>query len=220
MSERVLIIAAHPDDEVLGAGGVIARHADAGNPVDIVFLADGVTARPGVGGLERRHDAARRAAQILKANEPVFFDFPDNRLDTVSLLDVVQAVEQVVAKSAPDIVYTHHGGDLNVDHRVVHQAVLTAMRPLPGTKYRQIFAFEVSSSTEWAAGDAFRPNHFVNVAATLERKIAALEAYAEEMRPFPHARSLEAVRALAAWRGAAAGLHAAEAFVTLRSIQR
>lgn len=173
-------------------------------------------------GLLERRAAAQRAAKILGANAPTFLDFPDNRLDSVPLLDVVKAVERIVLKSSPDIVYTHHGADLNVDHRIVHQAVITALRPLPGASYRQLFAFEVCSSTEWSQQnqDGFQPDHFVDISTSLESKMAALDAYEEEMRDFPHARSREAVRALATWRGATCGLRAAEAFSTIRSIVR
>ena len=119
----------------------------------------------------------------------------------------------------PDIVYTHHGGDLNVDHRIAHQAVLTAGRPLPGSAVRAIYAFESCSSTEWsspAMGPPFVPQRFVAIDAWFERKLAALTCYAEELRPFPHARSLEAVAALARLRGAAAGLGLAEGFMVIR----
>jgi LmbE family N-acetylglucosaminyl deacetylase len=220
----VFVVAAHPDDEVLGCGGAIARHADRGDRVDVLFVADGVTSRPGgKASLEGRRAAARRAAQVLKVRAPRFLDFPDNRLDSVPLLDIVQALERVIAEVAPTVVYTHHGGDLNIDHRIVHQATLTALRPMPNSKIEGLFAFETPSSTEWATpaiGAGFRPDRFIDISSVLERKLAALEAYGEELRPFPHPRSAEAVRALATWRGASAGLKAAEAFLTLRWIER
>ena len=224
MTERILVIAAHPDDEALGCGGTMARHAARGDTVDIVFVADGVSARGESGEqLKRRRAAARGAAKVLGCREPVFLDFPDNRLDRVELLDVVQAVEACVRDRNPTIVFTHHGGDLNVDHRVVHQAVITALRPMPDRGFSGIFAFETASSTEWstpAIGEMFRPDRFVDVSGTIEKKMNALKCYDEEMRPFPHARSYEAIRALATWRGATAGLAAAEAFATLRWIER
>jgi LmbE family N-acetylglucosaminyl deacetylase len=218
---KVLIVAAHPDDEVLGCGGVIARHADAGDCVDIVFVADGVTARDGQRtGLDQRREAARKAAGILGARPPRFFDYPDNRLDSVALLDIVKAIEQVASEFAPVIAYTHHGSDLNVDHRVVHQAVMTALRPLPGSATRGLFAFETLSSTEWSpAPHAFRPDRYVDIQRQVDRKLAAFAAYGAEARPFPHPRSPEAIRALATLRGASSGLHAAEAFETLRWIE-
>jgi LmbE family N-acetylglucosaminyl deacetylase len=224
MNERVLVIAAHPDDEVLGCGGTIARHADAGDSVDILLVADGVSARPDAPQTaSERRDCARLAAKTLGAREPGFLDVPDNRLDGVELLDLVQAIERLISRLEPELVYTHHGGDLNIDHRVVHQAVVTALRPLPGRRCKGILAFEVLSSTEWASdaiGHGFRPNHFVDVSATIERKMDALRCYQAEMRPFPHSRSCEAVRALATLRGASAGLVAAEAFSIVRWIER
>jgi len=223
MTQRILVVVAHPDDEVLGAGGTLARHAAAGDQVYIAFLADGVGARGNdKAAAEHRATAARRAATILGAGKPHFLGFGDNRLDSVDLLDIIQAVERVVADSKPAIVYTHHAGDLNIDHGICHRAVLTACRPMPGSPVRAIYAMEVPSSTEWAApsaGDAFLPSRFVDISAVQDIKRRALEAYAEEMRPFPHPRSFEAVEALAKWRGASAGLSAAEAFMVLRDIE-
>jgi LmbE family N-acetylglucosaminyl deacetylase len=218
----VLALVAHPDDEVLGAGGTLALHAARGEEVHIVFLTDGVSARgEDSAAAERRAQAACKAASILGARQPKFLGFPDNRLDQVALLDVVQAIEAVVTSIQPYTIYTHHAGDLNIDHAICHRAVLTAGRPLPASKLRCIYAMEVASSTEWAspgAGNAFIPTRYVDVSATMTAKRKALEAYGEEMRPFPHPRSAEAVAALAAWRGASAGLAAAEAFVLVREL--
>ncbi|MET0710653.1 MAG: PIG-L deacetylase family protein [Tardiphaga sp.] len=222
MTDRVLVVAAHADDETLGCGGTIARHARQGDSIDVVFVADGVTGR-GDTVLTDRHAAALKACSILGTNAPVFFDFPDQKLDTLSFLQVVQAIEPVIERVQPTVIYTHHGGDLNLDHRIVHQAVMTALRPMPSSSYKAIYAFEVASSTEWASsaiGEAFRPDHFVGIETTLELKIEALHAYSLEMRDFPHARSYEALRALAILRGASVGLPAAEGFVTLRSLLR
>ena len=222
-----LVVAAHPDDEALGCGGTIRRLADAGEHVEILFLADGESSR--TGGevdselLKYRRRAACAAAAILGAQQPRFADFPDNRLDTVPLIEIVQAVESAVDDIRPDTVYTHHAYDLNIDHGLVSRAVVTACRPLPGHSVERLFAFEVLSSTEWQLADehlAFVPDRFVNIAEQLDAKLAALEAYAEEMRPFPHSRSYEAVRAQATLRGAHSGLTAAEAFRTLRMIER
>ena len=141
-------------------------------------------------------------------------------MDSVALLDVVKVVERHVARVAPRVVYTHHPSDLNVDHNVVHRAVLTACRPLPGSSVERILCFEVPSSSEWqalTAAPAFAPNWFNDVSATLPLKLKALLAYASEMHPFPHPRSLEAVEHLARWRGASAGFAAAEAFVLARA---
>lgn len=217
---KVLVIAAHPDDEALGCGGTIARHAAAGDSVDVAFFTDGVGSRADGDAALRNHHAGK-ASEILGFRRMDFGLFADQQMDAVPLLNVVETLRAAVFTCRPDIVYTHHGGDLNLDHRIVHQATLTALRPMPGFPVSAIYAYEVPSSTEWASDTlpAFRPNHFVDVSGFMDQKLAALQAYEEEMRPFPHPRSIEAVKALAAWRGASVGLHAAEAFMTVRSIQ-
>jgi len=225
MQERagnlILVVAAHPDDEVLGCGGTLARSAASGETVQVMFLADGVGARGhGNSAAERRMAAARAAAEILGTNSPRCLGLPDNRLDSVPLLEVVQAVEEIIEEFRPRIVYTHHSGDLNVDHRVAHQAVLTATRPLPGSTVAAIYAFEVLSSTEWATSSApcFRPNRFVDVSDYSEVKHRAMAAYHDEAREFPHARSREAIEAQLVSRGASVGVAAAEAFIVEREI--
>jgi LmbE family N-acetylglucosaminyl deacetylase len=212
----VLIVAAHPDDEVLGVGGTVARLAEAGARVHLLIVAEGGTGREADHAAALRA-AAGRAAHVLGARPPRFLGLPDQRLDTLPLIEVTRAIERVVAEVAPAAVYTHHGGDLNRDHQIVHEAALVACRPLPGAPVRRLYAFETVSSTEWGT-PAFAPRHFVNVTGTLERKKAALAAYGAEMRPFPHARSWETVEALARRRGAEAGFAAAEAFEVLRSL--
>jgi LmbE family N-acetylglucosaminyl deacetylase len=220
----VMVVAAHPDDEVLGCGGTLARHAAAGDRVELLLVADGVTGRAEAASKAEqaaRLAAAEAAARALGARPPRSLLFPDNRLDTVALLDVVRRIEECMAEVRPDIVYTHHAGDLNIDHELVHRAVLTACRPLPGSTVRALYTFEVLSSTEWRPGARpFDPVRYVDIGATLERKMAALRCYGAEMRPFPHARSYEAVEALAKLRGAQAGMAAAEAFGVLRAIER
>ena len=221
---NILVICAHPDDEVLGCGGTIARHTAGGDKVTLSFLTDGESARSTMTAerVKNRRKAAEAAASILGASATEFAQFPDNQLDTVPLLDLARHVEELGFNYAPDTVYTHHGGDLNVDHRLVFQAVLTAFRPLGADpSVESILSFEVPSSTEWSSpeiGSDFVPNHFVDISQTLDRKMAALDAYRDELRPFPHPRSSEALRALAAWRGANAGVKAAEAFMLARRI--
>lgn len=220
---NVLVIAAHPDDEVLGCGGTVARHAAAGDRVETVIVAEGATSRGGKGDATPKslRAAASKAAEVLGSARPRFLGLPDNRLDSVDLLDIVRALEAVIAEVAPEIVYTHHGGDLNIDHRMVCEAALTACRPVPGAPVKRFYCFETPSSTEWAApslGPAFRPQRFVAIGETWDTKRAALECYPTEMRDFPHARSIEAVEALARLRGAQAGLAAAEAFEVIREL--
>jgi LmbE family N-acetylglucosaminyl deacetylase len=202
----------------------MARHAEASDSVHVVFLGDGETSRAGAGQMEiaRREAAAQRAADEVGAHRPRFLRLPDQRLDSVSLLDVVRALEAAIAGLAPRLVYVHHPGDLNLDHRVAAQAVLTMFRPLPGSTVAEIRAFEVPSSTEWSFGVTamrFTPNLFVDITRTLPRKIRALVAYADEMRVFPHPRSREAIEATAMRWGSVAGCERAEAFQIIRAIQ-
>ncbi len=223
----ILVIAAHPDDEVLGVGGTIARLAGEGAEVHIAILGEGVTSRypdPAQASrteLDDLHDARDRAGAVLGAAQVHSHDLPDNRFDSVAMLEVVKVVEGLLGGIDPAIIYTHHGGDLNVDHGVVHRAVLTATRP--GTcRVRELYAFEVPSSTEWAFGQLeprFNPNTFVDIATTLDRKVEAMELYHSEARSFPHPRSGEALRALAAYRGSQAAQEAAEAFELIRRIR-
>lgn len=227
MTQSVLVVASHPDDEILGVGGTIARHTDAGDVVDILIMATGATSRaesdrdPGhTEEIAALRKAAAAAAQILGAREPRFALLPDNRMDELSLLDVVKVVEHMMSELKPQIIYTHFGNDLNIDHRVTLQAVITAARPVLGSITNAIRCFETPSSTEWQNSDSypFVPRFFVDISKTLDRKLDALKCYHSEMRSFPHPRSLEAVRALALWRGAQIGRPAAEAFSTLREI--
>ncbi|MEP6644680.1 MAG: PIG-L deacetylase family protein [Acidobacteriaceae bacterium] len=225
---RVLVIAAHPDDEVLGCGGTMARLAHDGHAVHIAIIAEGITSRhsdrgaANAGDLARLHQQAHAAATTVGAKDVVLFKLPDNRLDTIPLLDVTKLVEELIQKLQPEVIYTHHPGDLNIDHGVVHRAVLTATRPLAGQCVRQVYAFEVPSSTEWAFQNvepAFRANVFVDISATLDAKIAALACYESEVRKFPHPRSPEALRAIATRWGSVSGCEAAEAFELIRSIR-
>lgn len=223
---NILVIAAHPDDEVLGCGATMAAHARAGDRVDALILAQGISSRGGPDAersLSMLRQAAEHANGLLGTASLTLHDFPDNRMDSLALLDVVKTVEGFVRKSQPDVIYTHHAGDLNIDHCIVHDAVVTACRPMPGHITETLLFFEVPSSTEWQApgvSNAFAPNWFVDSSETLDIKLKALSAYGSEMRAWPHARSLRAVEHLARWRGASVGLDAAEAFVMGRSISR
>jgi LmbE family N-acetylglucosaminyl deacetylase len=226
--QRVLVVAAHPDDEVLGCGGTLAGLTAGGAFVHVAFLADGVFSRVGDevsqrDELTRRREVARSACATLGVVSVSFGDFPDNSMDTVSRLAVARAVEELVATHRPDTVFTHHAGDVNVDHRRIHDGVVAACRPQPGHPVTTILCFEVPSSTEWQlAGHPapFVPSWFVDISAQLARKAEALRAYHVEMRPWPHARSYEAVDHLQRWRGATVGVEAAEAFVLGRRVER
>ena len=226
--KRILVFAAHPDDEVLGCGATIARHAANGDLVTIAIFAEGITSRSDdpadadASELATLHGQAQKAADLLGAQELVLFDFPDNRMDTVAHLDVIKRMEELVDRVQPQTIYIHHGGDLNVDHQVIFRAALTATRPMEGGVVREVLAFEVPSSTEWAfqqLAPVFRPNVFVDVSSTLDKKLEAMAMYDGESRPFPHPRSPEALRATAKRWGSAVGLHAAEAFQSIRCIR-
>lgn len=223
MVKSILVIAAHPDDEVLGCGGAIASYTAQGVPVNVIFLADGVSSRDthNISELEFRHLAAKKSADCLGISDISFSNFPDNQLDTVPLLSIVKQVEQAIARYEPDTVFTHHAGDVNIDHQKVHQAVVVACRPQPQHPVKTLLFFEVASSTEWqppGSAPSFQPNWFINISHTLILKQQALALYQEELRPFPHPRSQEAVTALARWRGATVGVEAAEAFILGRHL--
>ena len=220
---QVLIIAAHPDDEVLGVGGTVARHAISGDDVKVIIVAEGATSRhhSSKDDVTDLHQAAKKSAHILGSSEPVFLGLPDNRLDSLDLLEITHAIENQAQNIKPQIVYTHHGGDLNLDHQIVHRAVLTAFRPLPKSFIRKIYGFETLSSTEWGSvstGKTFSPSRYVDITDTLEDKIKALDCYEKEMRDFPHPRSVKTVRSLASFRGSNIGVTAAEAFEVILDI--
>lgn len=223
----ILVIAAHPDDEVLGCGGTIARYAAEGHAVHIGILGEGISSRHTARAdappdrLQDLQTDAAAAAATLGARSVLSGGLPDNRFDEVSMLDVVKLVEEWITRLRPDVVYTHHPGDLNVDHGVTFRAVLTATRPGTST-VSDLYAFEVPSSTEWAfqrIEPAFRPSVFVDISSEIEQKITAMECYRSERRSAPHPRSPEMLRAVAERWGAVAGMSAAEPFELIRSLR-
>jgi len=225
---KILVMAAHPDDEVLGCGATAARLVTEGNEVHFAILGEGMTSRSAdradtdAKHLATLHRHAHAAAARIGVKSLTLHELPDNRLDSVPLLEVVKIVEGLIDRLKPEVIYTHHAGDLNVDHGIIHRAVLTATRPMVGQPVREIYAFEVPSSTEWSFQQLeprFRPNTFVDVTRTLETKIAAMQCYSSESRRFPHPRSPEALRAIAMRWGSVAGCGAAEAFELIRSIR-
>jgi len=222
---KILVIAAHPDDETLGAGGTIAKHVANGDEVSVLILGEGIASRK-----QKKEDSrseidslrrdARRALAKLGVTDVIFHDFPDNRFDTLALLDIVKVVEKVVSEKKSEVVYTHHGRDLNIDHCITFNAVMTACRPF-GSSVKKILCFEVLSSTEWNAQTAatvFLPNLFVDVSDTLGKKVSALKEYKSELRAYPYPRSVEGAEILAKLRGLAIGSNAAEAFEIVREI--
>lgn len=226
---NILVVAAHPDDEILGVGGTIAKHVEAGDVVYGLILGEGQTSRfdrreeAGNEIVERLHGDTERAAAVLGIRKMYFENFADNRFDSVDLLDIVKAVERRIRELRPAVIYTHHRGDLNVDHRMAYQAVLTATRPMQDQPVKEIYTFETVSSTEWNFSyrqEQFAPNVFVRLtAAQFEKKLAAMEEYKTELCAYPHPRSLEMLRASAVRWGGVAGGHYVEAFETVRIIR-
>lgn len=226
MSKRVLAVVAHGDDEILGCGGTLARHSDLEDEVRILIMTDGVGSRYGAKKcpveVENRESETREAARLIGAKQVDFFGFPDNKMDSVPLLDIVTSIEDYLSSFDPHIIYTHHANDLNIDHQLTQRATITASRPNPDTSISDIYGFEVLSSSEWnflGANNGFSPNYFVDISDSLNRKLNALKAYSSEIRNFPHPRSMEACESLAKLRGSTAGFYAAEAFTLLRSIR-
>jgi LmbE family N-acetylglucosaminyl deacetylase len=215
---NVLVVAAHPDDEVLGEGGTLVRHARAGDVITILIACTGPNLRYGPEETDRLLDASRRVATCLGASGR-FGGLPDQHLDAVTLTDVIAVVDDVMADSSAELVYVHHPGDLNRDHRILNEAVAVAARPYGRHAVRTIRCFETPSSTEWSgpAGlERFRPNLFVDISATLDEKIDVFAEYASEVRPSPHPRALDALIARARYWGSVAGFDAAEPFVVVR----
>jgi LmbE family N-acetylglucosaminyl deacetylase len=223
--KTILVVAAHPDDEVLGCGGTIAKHVKDGDDVSLIIMADGVSSRDESNASKairkERENMANESGKLLGLRGISFLGFPDNLMDSLSLLEIIKPLELLISKIKPDVIYTHHGGDLNIDHQITHRAVMTACRPQPSCSVKEVYSFEVNSSTDWSSrsiGTPFVPQKFVDISNEQETKMAALNVYHSEMRPYPHSRSFEAVIALDKYRGASIGCEYAEAYVVERLI--
>ncbi|OGE74492.1 MAG: hypothetical protein A3K06_01625 [Candidatus Doudnabacteria bacterium RIFCSPHIGHO2_01_52_17] len=215
---KVLVIAAHPDDEVLGAGGTMLKHKKAGDEITVLILGEGETSRSSA-DIEKRERQAREATAALGAKAVLFERFPDQRFDTIALLDVVQKIERVVEMTHPDIVYTHCPYDLNMDHRIIFQATATALRPGPTSSAKKFLTFEVLSSTEWQIRDqanSFSPTVYEDISDFIEEKIKIFQIYRDEVRDYPHPRSTEGIKIQAKYRGMQVGFQYAEAFQLIR----
>ena len=228
--KRILIVVAHPDDELLGIGGTISKlktHFNA--TIGVAILGEGITSRADSREVEKWENELKThnsniedAKSILGYDQLFLHSLPDNRFDSLPLLDIVKVVENEINKFRPDIIFTHHEGDLNIDHRMTFEAVITATRPLENQKIESIFTFETPSSTEWQFGHnqaSFQPNFFIEIEELdLQKKIMAMECYHYEKRPFPHPRSPEALTVLAKLRGSQIGRKLAEGFTLIRTI--
>lgn len=219
---KVLVVAAHPDDEILGVGGTVAAHVDRGDEVTLAVMCEGVSIRYDA----ERHDEvvrqAHQAASILGVTDLVLKNLPDQRLDTIPLGEVIGEVEELVRGRRPETVYTHFGGDINRDHQIIAEAVLVATRPYAAPSVREILMFETPSSTEWGSSQllpAFDPSVFVDVSAVIDRKIDAFLCYSAEVVEYPHPRSDKALRARAQFWGNRVNRDMAEAFTVVRSLR-
>ncbi len=223
----ILVIAAHPDDEVLGCGGMMAK-LSTNNAVHTLIMGEGLTSRrPNRSDtdsklIDKLTQDAKNSAKVLGTESISFLNLPDNRFDEVSLLSIVKSVEKHIDLIKPDTIYTHQPGDLNIDHQITFRAVLTATRPLKSTSVKNLYSFEIPSSTEWSfnqLGHVFNPNMFYDITDTLETKLEALECYSDEMREYPHPRSMKAIKSIASRWGSVSGSDYAEAFQLIRSVQ-
>lgn len=228
MHKHILVVAAHPDDEVLGVGGTIINHVKNGDIVHIMIMAEGITSRSKKcntktvqAELSSLHAKCNEVAKLLGVKKLIKCNFPDNRMDSIDLLDVTKQIEKEIESFKPQIVYTHHAGDVNIDHMVTHNAVITACRSLPNQSVKTILFFETLSSTEWqmqTSDKSFMPNWYIDITQSIEKKKKALRLYESEMRSFPHPRSYEGVETLAKYRGCIIGVEKAEAFMLGRNI--
>jgi len=226
MPKKNLIIAAHPDDEIIGCGGTAARLIKEGQQVYTLILGEGITARDKKRSSEKRESEIKLLKQqVVEANKiigvtDVFaYDFPDNRFDTVPLLDVIKKIEEIQQQVGPDVVFTHFMDDLNIDHRITYQAVLTAFRPMVGQTVKEIYSFEVLSSTEWRFPLTFSPDCFFDISGTIALKAKAMEKYTSELGEFPHPRSRKGIYLNAENWGMKTGMAYAEAFKTVRILR-
>lgn len=230
---RILVIVAHPDDEVLGMGGLITKYTKNNDHVKIVIMATGILARREISKnnsnnndktkfkkqIEKLQKEAKNAAKIMGVKDLEFLDFPDNEMDVISNLKITKKIEKIIEKFNPDKLYTHSSTDINVDHRVIFNSVLTATRPHSNTSVKELISFETPSSTEWNFEETFLPNLFVDISTELQTKMDAIKAYKTEIRKFPHPRSVEGLEIIAKRWGMVSGFNCAEAYHMIRRLE-
>ena len=215
---KVLVIAAHPDDEVLGCGGTLALHSQRGDQVTILIACEGESLRYGVEGVGQS-SRIQAAAAVLGVSDVRPLGLPDQKLDTMTLTDIITPIEEVVRDVQPRTVYCQYGGDVNRDHELLFKALLVATRPTESC-VEEVLAFDTASSTEWAYPRSFSPDTWIDISATLERKQRAMACYESELRDYPHPRSLESLEHRARAWGNQCCMDAAEVFMTVRRIVR
>ena len=226
VKRRILIIASHPDDEIIGCGGTVRRLVNEGYEAFTLILGEGITSRDRKRDKYRRQKEieelkhqANKANHVIGVNKVFISDFPDNRFDSVSLLDIIKTIENVKNDVKPNIIFTHHERDLNIDHQLTYKAVITATRPISNESVKEIYSFEILSSTEWSYPCSFSPDMYFDISDTLEFKLRAMEIYKSELKEFPHPRSLEGIRLNSNYLGMRVGLLHAEVFKTVRIIR-
>ena len=221
-SEKILIVAAHPDDEILGCGGTISRLKDS-NQIKVIFMTDGISARKNISKLKvkKRKNASLKLFRYLNLEKPTYLTFPDNQMDKIPLLKVVRKIEKEIKIFKPSIIFTHYSNCLNIDHRITFEAVITACRPINNLSVKKILSFETPSSTDWALfkGKSFQPNYFIDISKHIKNKIKLIKFYNEELRNYPHSRSIRSIKSLASFRGVSCGVEYAEGFYLNRSIE-
>jgi LmbE family N-acetylglucosaminyl deacetylase len=221
MNEKILVVVAHPDDEILGIGGTLIKQAKQGDEIFCLILGEGAMARTGISktAVKKLRQEAIKAGRTIGFKKTYFSDFPDNSFDKVALLKIIKTIERFLEIIKPDIIYTHHDYDLNIDHCLTFQAVWTACRPCNKNCPKEIYTFETLSCSEWQTTDKkFKPNVYVDISNVIDKKIEALKKYSSEIRKYPHPRSPEGVKILAQYRGLECGLKFAEAFCLVRKL--
>lgn len=232
---KILIVSAHPDDEIIGMGGTLKKLSKK-NSISVLFLSDGVTARKKSGHvnittydvpkiekdkmkkeIEIRKKHAKAALKIVGITKTKFIDFPDNELDLIPFLKIVKIIEQEISNVKPVVIFTHHYNDLNIDHRLAYEATLTAARPIFNSTVKSIISFEAVSSSDWKKPYKFDPNIYVDISSELQHKLKALSQYKKEIRKFPHPRSKKTIESVAFRWGSLSGYNAAEAFELVMS---
>lgn len=214
MANTVLVVVAHPDDEILLCGGAMAKHVANWEPVHVLIMSSGVGSR-GTDSEKERMDSLFKASQVICYTVEVL-DFPDQQLDTVPILSIIQEIEKRIRNLKPTLVYTHWTGDMNKDHRITADATMVACRPQPGQTVKTLLMGEVCSSTEWAGG--FNPNWYSDITIYMPTKLEACRCYESEMRKWPHPRSVSGVWNMAEYRGGTVGVCYAEAFECRRMV--
>ena len=221
---KILVIAPHPDDEVLGCGGTIKKHSEAGDDVFLCIVTKAYTPDWSEDFIKEREKEIKLSNEILKIKKIFFLDLPTVKLDTIPQKQLNDEISKIVKEVCPEIVFIPFSGDINKDHKIVSESALVALRPKPGFSVKKVFCYEVLSETEWSkpsgrTEDIFFPNHYEDISNYLDDKLKAMQCYKSELREYPHPRSLEGVKIFSQKRGMEVGLRNVEAFMLIREIK-